>query len=102
MPSPGSWRSRRRVLVAVAVLLLAGAGGTVAVLLHAPSNVSHPGVEFTSSTTTKPPPPPPKRKTVVNNFAWPWYGYDLGRTRLFPGETRLDPPLHQGWAFFEG
>ncbi len=36
---------------------------------------------------------------VVNNFAWPWYGYDAGRTRFFPNSASLDPPLHAGWPY---
>jgi outer membrane protein assembly factor BamB len=101
MPSPGSRRWLRRGLVAVTVLLLA-LGGTVAfILLHAPGNVSHPNLEFTRPTVTQPPPPPPpKRKTaVVDDFAWPWYGYDDGRTRFFPNSGSLDPPLRVGWSY---
>lgn len=82
--------------------LLVVIGGTVAfVLLHSPGNVSHPNVEFTRSTVTQPP-ATPKRRAVVNNFVWPWYGFDLGRTRFFPGATALDPPLHVGWTFNGG
>lgn len=82
------------------VLLLA-LGGTVAfILLHAPGNVSHPNLEFTRPTTTAVrPPTPPRRKVTVNDFAWPWYGYDASRTRFFPGATKLDPPLHKGWSY---
>ncbi len=90
----------RRGLLAAAVVLVA-VGGTVAfIVLHAPGNVSHPEVEFTQTTTTQPPPKP--RKVVVNNFQWPWYGFDAGRTRLFSGPSKLHPPLHRGWAYDDG
>ena len=62
-----------------------------ALLLHSPGNVSHPNVEFTAPTTqaqatTPPPKPAKKQKQVVDNFQWPRYGYDAGRTRVLrPG-----------------
>jgi outer membrane protein assembly factor BamB len=104
MPSPGSRRWLRRGLVAVPVLLLALAGAAAAfILLHAPRNVSHPNVEFTATTVAQATPSPPAhRRVVTNNFQWPWYGYDLGRTRFFADGSRLDPPLHQGWSYDDG
>ncbi len=107
MPSPGPRRWLQRVLVAVGVLLLGFAGAVTFVLLHAPGNVSHPDVEFTVPPTVaqlpSPPPPAPapvrRRRVVVNNFLWPWYGYNLGRTRLFPGGSALDPPFRRGWWY---
>jgi outer membrane protein assembly factor BamB len=39
---------------------------------------------------------------VVDNFLWPWYGYNAGRTRDFAGSPKLRPPLHVGWRFFDG
>ncbi len=101
MPSPGWRRWVRRGLVAGAVLLLALGGAVAFVLLHVPGNVSHPNVEFTSSstTTTVAAPPPRKHKVVVDNFEWPRYGYDAGRTRFFAASARLAPPFHTGWTF---
>jgi outer membrane protein assembly factor BamB len=92
MSSPGSRRSLRRGLVAVAVLLV-GMGGAVAVLLlHAPGNVSHPNVEFTRPSAT----PPPKPVAV---FAWPRYGYDAARTRDLDPPDSIVPPFRVGWRF---
>jgi outer membrane protein assembly factor BamB len=101
MPSPGWRRWLRWGLVAAAVLLLAVGGAVAFVLLNAPGNVSHPNVQFTTSTTTTTvaSPPPRKRKVLVDNFEWPRYGYDAGRTRYFPAGSRLRPPLRTGWKF---
>jgi outer membrane protein assembly factor BamB len=98
MPSPDSRRSWRRGLAVAAVLLVLGAGAAAFVVLHAPGNVSHPGLSFTTSTTTtSTAPPPARRRVVVNNFVWPWYGFDAGRTRVFQGPPNLHPPFHVGW-----
>jgi outer membrane protein assembly factor BamB len=43
------------------------------------------------SEPAKPSPPPPDRP-------WPFYGYNLARTRLFAQGQNLDPPLHRGWT----
>ncbi len=40
---------------------------------------------------------------MVDNFQWPWYGFDAGRTRFFAAAgTKLRPPLHVGWRFNDG
>ena len=102
MPSPASRRLLRRGLIALAVVLVIAAGVLAYVLLHAPGNVSHPNLQFTAPTTTTAPAPAPKRKQAVDNFIWPWYGYDAGRTRFFAGPPSLHPPLHVGWRFNDG
>jgi outer membrane protein assembly factor BamB len=85
------------------VVVLVIAGGAVAfVLSHAPGNVSHPNLEFTTPTTSTAPAPKPHAKKQVNNFQWPLYGFNGGRTRFFAAPGNLAPPLHVGWKFTDG
>jgi len=99
MPSPDSRRRWRRGLIAAVVLLILLGGGSAIVLLHAPGNVSHPLLSFTTSTTTTTTTTaaPVKPHVAVDNFLWPRYGLDAGRTRTFDGPSDLQPPLHVGW-----
>jgi outer membrane protein assembly factor BamB len=98
MPSPGPRRLLRWGIAAVVLLSLAG-GAVAFVLLHAPGNVSHPNLSFTTSTTSTTATTQPKRPVVVNTFEWPRYGFDAGRTRFFAASPRLGPPLRVGWQF---
>jgi outer membrane protein assembly factor BamB len=97
MPSPSSRHLLRWGIVAVAVLLILAGGAVAFVLLHKPGNVSHPDLSFTRPKPT-PAPKKPKPK-IVDSFVWPRYGYDLGRTRYFPGGNKLEPPFRVGWRF---
>lgn len=101
MPSPRPGRLQRRGLAAAAVVLLLVGGVAAFVLTHSPGNVSHPNLQFTQPTVTTAA-APPRPRHVVDNFSWPWYGYDAGRTRNFQGPRQLHPPLHVGWRFFDG
>ncbi|MGO9954928.1 MAG: PQQ-binding-like beta-propeller repeat protein [Solirubrobacteraceae bacterium] len=102
MPSPVSPRVLRRGLVGAGVVLVLAGAAAAFVLLHAPGNISHPNVQFTRPTTTTAPPPPRPAPRLVDNFQWPWYGYDDGRTHEFDTPARLHPPLHVGWRFVDG
>jgi outer membrane protein assembly factor BamB len=84
----------RRGLIAVAVLLVLAGGAAAFVLLHSPSDVSHPNLEFTSPTVTAAPKP-----KVEPPFEWPRYGYDAARTRDFAAGSELGPPFRVGWKF---
>ena len=75
--------------VAVAILVLSSSGSP-----HRPRLVTVP--------PTSTPAPAPKPRLVRTDEAWPFYGYDLARTRFFPGGRRLDPPFHVGWRFNDG
>jgi outer membrane protein assembly factor BamB len=99
---PASRRLLRRGLLAAAVALVIAGGAVVFVLAHSPGNVSHPNLEFTTPTTSTAPAPRPHARKAVDNFQWPWYGFDGGRTRFFAAPAKLSPPLHVGWRFVDG
>ena len=103
MPNPVSRRMLRRGLVAAGLVAVVLAGAAALVLLHKPGNVSHPNVQFTTPTTTTSTSTPARTTTrVVDNFQWPWYGLDGGRTRFFAAPAALRPPLRTGWRFVDG
>ena len=91
MPSPGL----RRGLVAAGLLVAAAVAVVVLVLSASGSpHHKHPHV------AAKPPaPPPPRPAPVVTDIPWPFYGYNVARTRFFPNSQKLDPPLRRGWIF---
>jgi outer membrane protein assembly factor BamB len=91
----------RGLVAAVVALVLAGVA-VAFVLTHAPGNVSHPDLEFTTPTTSTGPAPRPHAKKQLDNFQWPWYGFNNGRTRSFAAPPNLAPPLHVGWKFTGG
>ena len=95
--TPGARRKRRWPLwLALALLVLAGgaAAGYFA-FVKEPEDVSRPDVEFTAPKAPEPEPPP--KKKFGTGFVWPYYGYDLGRTRYLPG-VRLRPPFRRVWT----
>ncbi|HTP18194.1 MAG TPA: PQQ-binding-like beta-propeller repeat protein [Solirubrobacteraceae bacterium] len=107
MRSPG----QRRGLVAGAGLLLT-IGVVVAVVLVLVNTGSarqhRAAVVHVAAPPPAPPTPPapvkpePKPKPRPTDDPWPLYGYNLARTRLFPGGAKLDPPLTVGWRFHDG
>jgi len=102
MPGPGL----RGGLVAVAGLLLA-IGVAVVVLVLVNSGNSHPRPQTVAHAASPPPPTPsappaPKPRPAPTDAPWPFYGYNLARTRFFTDGTKLDPPLHVGWTFHDG
>ncbi|MGZ4312371.1 MAG: PQQ-binding-like beta-propeller repeat protein [Solirubrobacteraceae bacterium] len=99
-PVPRRWLWRG-LLAAVVVLVIAG-GAVAFVLAHAPGNVSHPNLEFTTPTTSTAPAPKPHAAKQANNFQWPLYGFNGGRTRFFAAPANLAPPVHVGWKFNDG
>ena len=87
----GSWWQLRAVIVLV--------GGVVAfVLLHAPGNVSHPGLSFTTPTSTTATTPPPKRH--VDGQQLPLAAVRVRRRphARVRGPRALHPPFHTGWV----
>lgn len=76
-------------------------GAAAWVLTHSPGNVSNPNVAFDSppskdpSTTVAKAPP----RKAAPPFAWPRYGYSLGRTRVAPAVSKLEPPFRTAWTY---
>lgn len=99
---PVSRRWLWRGLLAAAVALVIAGVAVAFVLTHAPGNVSHPNLEFTTPTTSTAPAPRPRAKKQVNNFQWPLYGFTGERTRFFAAPGNIAPPLHVGWKFRDG
>jgi outer membrane protein assembly factor BamB len=104
MPSPVSRRLLRRGLVAAAVVLVAAGGAAAFIVLHKPGNVSHPDLQFIRPTVTPRPAAAARRRArrAIDNFQWPWYGFDAGRTRFFQPPAKLAPPLRVGWHYNDG
>jgi outer membrane protein assembly factor BamB len=100
MSSPGL----RRGLVAVAGLLLAIGVAVAVLVLSATGNHRHRSPVTVTVTPAATPPPAPKPRPAPTDLAWPFYGYDLSRTRFFPDppRQRLDPPFRVGWKFNDG
>jgi outer membrane protein assembly factor BamB len=82
------------VVLAIVVVLAAGAGVAAWRLLRQPGDISHPNLPgFTVPTTVAKPPPAPRR----DKFTWPVYGYDAARTRYLNAPPWLKPPFKRGW-----
>lgn len=85
--------------VAVVVLVLVNSGST-----------HHRRAPATQAAAPPPPPPPapappppkPKPRPAPTDVPWPFYGYNLARTRSFPHGANLHPPFHVGWRFYDG
>jgi outer membrane protein assembly factor BamB len=89
----------------VAGLLLAIGVAVAGLVLLSPASTHHrsdPPVSVAAPPDPPPPPPPPpppKPRPAPTDEPWPQYGYNLTRTRFFPGGAKLDPPFRVGWRF---
>ncbi len=98
-------RLARRWLLAVAALLLAAGCAVAVLLLHSPSNISHPDLSFTLTETTPQSTPQTSTQTTPKHvpppapFLWPVYGFNQARTRAFTGAPNLHPPLRVHWKY---
>jgi len=99
MSSPGLRRGLAAVTdlrlvigVAVVVLALSACGSTT--YRAPPPAVTQPPPPA--------PPPPPKPRPAPTDTAWPFYGFNLARTRFFPHSGKLDPPFRVGWKWDDG
>ena len=98
MSSPDSPRSRRRIViwVALAAVLLLAAGAGAYVLLSG-GDVSNPDVEFRAEPTETPAPPPSAKREA--DFVWPLYGYSPTRRHYLAAPKTLRPPFKRTWSW---
>jgi outer membrane protein assembly factor BamB len=81
--SPGTHALSLWVCIAASVIFLAGCGSSHKATTHSRS--------LTRTT--------PHRAPALDTFSWPLYGYNLTRTRFFPGGPGLHPPFRRGWSY---
>ena len=100
--SLGGMLTRKRALLAAALMVIAALGGLGAylLLLDEPKDVSNPEVEFVEAPPTAPPQRAPKRAKdpFDDGFAWPVVGFTKAQTRYVPTSTPLRPPFRERWA----
>jgi outer membrane protein assembly factor BamB len=88
----------RRLLIAIAVLVLLAGGVLTAYVVHrlhqAKDVRGSSSVEFTLTTA------PPKPPRVAAELPWPTYGFDETRTRSV--ELALEPPFKTVWRYGAG
>jgi outer membrane protein assembly factor BamB len=73
----------------------------VLVLLLSASAHHHRHIAQVALPASPPAPPAPKPRPGPTDSPWPFYGYDLARTRFFPRGASLDPPLRVGWRYVD-
>jgi outer membrane protein assembly factor BamB len=96
---------RRRLLLALAAVVLLGAGAAVYVYLtqvRPPGNVFNADVPFNdtpeaTATPTPTPTPTAKRRRPVDDFVWPQYGYSDQHRRVFQPAADFGPPFVRVW-----
>ena len=80
-------------------LLALGVAAVILVLLSAGTQHHHRHAVAAVHTATTPPPPPPQPRPGPTDSPWPFYGFNLTRTRFFAHGGKLDPPWHIGWRY---
>src|SRR5687768_10560869 len=95
---PLAWREPLPIAI-IAVLSLIAVGGALAayqVLKEEADKACPPPCTLERDEK------PPTRAEQVKTVAWPWYGYDLARTRYLPTK-RVKPPYDASvWSFQAG
>ena len=94
---------RRRLLLALAVVALLGAGAAVVFYLkevRPPGDVFNADVPFDDTpeaTPTPTPTPAGPRRRKVDTFVWPQYGYTDQHRRVFQPSGDVGPPFRRVW-----
>ncbi len=98
---------RRRILIALGVLVALAAGAVAFVLINKPGNVSNPDVAFEDETATPTPTPTPLGKKTGRPkpepaFIWPMYGFGPDRRRQVDVPDDFRPPFKRLWHYSAG
>jgi outer membrane protein assembly factor BamB len=103
-------RSRRRILVGVAALIVVLIGAGAVFALTRGGDVSNPNVEFRAEPTQTPVPDGAgatkagkgSKGDPLAAFQWPEYGYTKDRRRYLPASFKVRPPFHRVWGRNDG
>ena len=91
----------KRWLLALAVVLLLGAGIAAGYVFYKRDQAADvrgsSTEEFVTTEEEEPPPPPPPPQQETLEVVWPLNGYDAERQRV--GPFRLRPPFRRTWTF---
>jgi outer membrane protein assembly factor BamB len=105
MSSERPWY-RRRIVIALGVLVAVLVCAAIAFALTRPGDVFNPDVEFRAepNETSVPAPEAPtknkkkaKKKDPLAGFQWAQYGYSRDRRRYLPTQPSVAPPWHRRW-----
>jgi outer membrane protein assembly factor BamB len=106
MSSERPWY-RRRIVIALGVVVLLLVGGAIAFALTRPGDVFNPDVEFRAEPTETSVPEEPaatpnkkaKKKDPLAGFLWAQYGYTPDRRRYLSTRPSVAPPWHTRWSW---
>jgi len=92
--------TKTRILIALGLAALLGAGGVAFILLHEPGDVSNPNVAFEEE-RSKPGggAKDAGRQAEKPDFIWPTYGYGPDRRRQVAVPDDFKPPFKRLWHY---
>ena len=100
---------RRRLVIALAALVVVLGGAAAVFALTRPGDVFNSDVEFQEEPeqTSVPTPEPErparkgrkKKRDPLAGFQWPTYGYTLDRRRFLQTKPSVRPPFKRAWSW---
>jgi outer membrane protein assembly factor BamB len=103
---------RRRLVIALAALVVVLAGAAVVFALTRPGDVFNSDVEFREEPEQTSVPTPvaeeparkgrKKKRNPLAGFQWPTYGYTFDRRRFLQTKPSVRPPFKRAWSWSAG